>query len=190
MRSLGKGVVAMFAILGVVATLQQLRGQGAAPLDGSNFTHIGIVVRDINKAAQMFADVYGITPPTTARVYDNNGRGLPFPPNVTGNPAAKARLMQFTVGNVRIELIEPIDGPTPWMDHLNKYGQSVHHIAFAAKDVDETIHSLEVKGGRWVMGAPGNPFGYVDMKDLLGYTIEVGRQQPPAAPAAPAAPTR
>jgi hypothetical protein len=130
--------------------------------------------------------VYGVAPPAPARVYDNNGKGLPFPPNVSGNKAAKAKLMQFSLGNVRIELIEPVDGPTPWKDQLDKYGMSVHHLAFAVKDVDQTIHALEAKGGKWVMGEPGNPVGYVDMRDQLGYTIEVGRQQPQPPAAAPA----
>lgn len=189
MRSLGKGVVVMFALLGVIATIQQLRGQSPAPLDSSTMGHIGIVVKDINKTGQMFADVYGVTLPPMVRVYDNNGRGLPFPPGVTGNKAAKGKLMQFALGNIRIELIEPVDGPTAWSEHLEKYGQSVHHLSFGVRDIDGTIRALQTRGGKWVMGEGGNSFAYVDMRDQLGYTIEVGRQQPPAAaPAAPAAP--
>lgn len=57
MRSLARSVVVMFAFIGVIATVQQLRGQAAAPLQGANFTHIGIVTKDITKTAQMFADV-------------------------------------------------------------------------------------------------------------------------------------
>ena len=181
MRVLGKGVVVMFAILGVIATVQQLRGQTPAPLADSTFAHIGIVVHDVEKTAKMFADVYGVTPPAMARIYDNNGMGIPFPPGVVGNKAAKGKLMQFTVGNVRVELIEPVDGPTAWTDHLQKFGQGVHHLSFGVKDIDGTIRGLEARGGKWVMGAGGMSFAYVDMKEQLGYTVEVNRQQPPAA---------
>ena len=138
MRSAGRGVVVMFALIGVIATIEQLRGQGGAPLDGASFTHLGIVVRDVDRTARMFADVYGITVPAASRIYDNNGRGLPIPPNATGNRAAKVKLMQFTAGNLRIEQAEP-----------------------------------------------NNPFGYVDLTDQLGFTMEVSRQPAPA-PAAPA----
>lgn len=186
MRSLGKGVVVMFALIGVIATLQHLRGQGTAPLQDATFTHIGIVTKDITKTAQMFADVYGITPPAMARIYDNNGKGIPFPPGIKGNTAAKGKLVQFAIGNVRIELIEPVDGPTAWSEHLGEYGMSVHHLAFQVPDVNTAVRGLEAKGGKWNMGEGGQSFAYVDMQDQLGYTIEVGRQQPPTAPAAPA----
>jgi catechol 2,3-dioxygenase-like lactoylglutathione lyase family enzyme len=186
MRSLGKGIVVMFAIIGVVATVQQLRGQSAAPLQDGTFTHVGIVVKDIAKASQLFADVYGVTPPAMPRLYNSDGAGIPFPPGVAGNRNAKAKLVQFTAGNVRIELIEPDGGPTAWSEHLEKFGQGVHHLAFGVPNIDQTIRGLQAKGGKWVMGAGGQTFAYVDMKDELGFTIEVGRQpqaQPPAAPA-------
>lgn len=185
MRAFGKSVVAVFALIGVLATVQQLRGQGAAPLAAGTFTHVGIVVRDIDKAMQTFADVYGVTPPATVRVYDNNGKGMPFPPGISGNKAAKAKLVQFTVGNARIELIEPVDGPTAWSEHLEKFGPSVHHLAFGVPDINGTIRGLEARGGKWVLGEGGQSFAYVDMKELLGYTVEVGRQPQPAAAAPP-----
>jgi 4-hydroxyphenylpyruvate dioxygenase-like putative hemolysin len=192
MRALGKrlgtGVVVLFAVIGVVATVKQLRGQTTAPLQGATFTHIGIVTKDIAKTTQMFADVYGVTPPTTVRTYDNNGKGIPFPPGIKGNTAAKGKLVQFAIGNVRVELIEPIDGPTAWSEQLDKHGMSIHHLAFQVPDVNTAVRGLEAKGGRWNMGEGGQSFAYVDMTDELGYTIEVGRQQPPAAqPAPPAA---
>jgi 4-hydroxyphenylpyruvate dioxygenase-like putative hemolysin len=192
MRSLGKGVVVMFALIGVFATIQQLRGQAAAPLQGATFTHIGIVTKDIAKTAQMFADVYGVTPPAMVRVYDNNGKGMPFPPGIKGNVAAKAKLVQFAIGNVRVEIIEPVDGPTAWSEQLDRHGTSVHHLAFQVPDVNTAVRGLEAKGGTWNMGEGGQSFAYVDMTDDLGFTIEVGRQQPPAAsaPAAPVAPAR
>jgi catechol 2,3-dioxygenase-like lactoylglutathione lyase family enzyme len=183
MRALGNGVVVMFALIGVIATVEQLRSQATAPLQEATFNHIGIVVPDMAKAAQMFADIYGVVPPPMPRVYDNNGKGLPFPAGVNGNKAATAKLMQFTVGDVRIELIEPSGGPNAWKDHLDKYGTSVHHLAFRVGDVDTAIHALEAKGGKWVLGEGGNSFAYVDLKDQLGFAIELGRQQPPATPA-------
>ena len=189
MRVLGRNIVLLFALIGVTASVQQLTGQNGAPLADSNFTHIGIVTKDIDKTMQMFVQAYGIPPPTTVRVYDNNGRGMPFPPGVAGNKDAKAKLVQFSVGNARIELIEPMGGPTAWSEHLEKYGQSVHHLAFGAKYSTAARRGLQMIGVKWVMGEGGNSFAYVDMKEQLGYTIEVGRQQAPAAPT-PVAPAR
>jgi catechol 2,3-dioxygenase-like lactoylglutathione lyase family enzyme len=187
MRSLGTAVVVMLALVGAVATMQELRGQGTAPLAAGNFLHVGIVVKDIAKASQMFADVYGVTPPAP-REFDNV-KALRSPTGASGSQVAKAKLVQFTVGNVRVELIEPTEGVTPWQDHLDKYGPSVHHLSFGVPDIEQALRVLEAKGGTWVMGEPGNmSFKYVDMRDHLGYTVELGRQQPPAA-VPPAQPT-
>jgi len=187
MRALGKGLVVTLAIVGAIASIQVLRGQATAPLAAGNFLHVGIVVKDITAASQMFADVYGVTPPTP-RVFDNV-KTLRLPAGASGNQVAKAKLVQFTVGNVRVELIEPTEGATPWQEHLDKYGQSVHHLSFGVPDIEQSLRGLEAKGGTWVMGEPGNmSFKYVDMRDQLGYTVELGRQQIPTA-VAPAQPT-
>jgi len=179
MRAWGNGVVVMLALVGAIAAIKELRGQATAPLAAGNFLHVGIVVKDITKTAQMFSDVYGVTPPAP-RVFDNV-KALRLPAGASGSQA-KAKLVQFTVGNVRIELIEPTEGATPWQEHLDKYGQSVHHISFGVPDIEQSLRGLEAKGGTWVMGEPGNiSFKYVDMRDHLGYTVELGRQQAPAA---------
>ena len=181
MRELGKGVVVLLALVGVIASVRELAGQSTAPLAAGNFLHVGIVVKDIAKTAQMFSDVYGVTPPAP-RVFDNV-KALRLPAGASGSQA-KAKLVQFTVGNVRIELIEPTEGATPWQEHLDRYGQSVHHLSFGVPDIEQSLHGLEAKGGTWVMGEAGNTsFKYVDMRDLLGYTVEVGRQ--PAVPGTP-----
>jgi catechol 2,3-dioxygenase-like lactoylglutathione lyase family enzyme len=182
MRSIAQAVVIGFALIGVIATVQELRGQNAAPaapLAAGTFTHVGIVVKDIAKASQLFADVYGVTPPAMPRLYNYDGAGIPFPAGVAGNRNARAKLAQFTAGNVRIELIEPEGGPTAWSEHLEKFGQGVHHLAFGVPNIDETIRGLQARGGKWVMGTGGQTFAYVDMKDQLGFTIEVGRQPQP-----------
>lgn len=178
MRTLGKGIVAMFAIVGVIATVQNLTGQGApssAPIGAGTFLHVGIVVKDIAKASQAFADVYGVTPPAMPRIYNADGAGIPFPAGITGNRNARAKLVQFTAGNVRFELIEPDGGPTAWSEYLEKFGQGVHHLSFGVPNIDETIRGLQARGGKWVMGQGGQSFAYVDMKDQLGFTVEVNR---------------
>ena len=189
MRALGKAVVVILAVVGAIASIEELRGQAPAPLASGNFLHVGIVVKDIAKAAQMFSDVYGVTPPAP-RAFDNV-KALRLPAGASDNQAAKAKLVQFTVGNIRIELIEPTEGATPWQEHLDKYGQSVHHISFGVPDIEQSLRGLEAKGGTWVMGEPGNTsFKYVDMRDHLGYTVELGRQQVPAAASPASAPAR
>jgi methylmalonyl-CoA/ethylmalonyl-CoA epimerase len=39
-------------------------------------------------------------------------------------------------GDVQYEWIQPTKGPTTYMDHMNRYGEGIHHIAFAVPDID------------------------------------------------------
>jgi hypothetical protein len=39
-------------------------------------------------------------------------------------------------GSVQYEWIQPTKGPTTYMDHMAKYGEGFHHIAFATGDID------------------------------------------------------
>ncbi len=59
------------------------------------------------------------------------------------------------LGQVTVELIEPLGGPSTWQEHLDAHGASVHHIAF------------EVQG----------------MKDTLAYRVTRGMDHAPARPA-------
>jgi hypothetical protein len=155
------------------------------PFEGATFSHIGIVTPDIMKTAQVFADLYGVTVPEPG-IYDNRGEGLAVPAGANWNKAARARTTRFAVAGTFIELLEPIDGPSPWADHLEKYGMSVHHIAWRPKGVEQARLALLKQGGKWVMGSGGENMAYVDMRDVVGVTIEV---QPPAGPGAPAPPS-
>lgn len=187
MRAVARTVVLILALVGAVATIQELRGQAAAPLAAGNFLHVGIAVKDIAAASQMFADVYGVTPPAP-RVFDNV-KALRPPAVAAGEQAAKAKLVQFTVGHVRVEPIEPTEGATPWSTLI-----STARAFIASRSVSPTsnrrLAPSRPRGGRWVMGEPGNmSFKYVDMREQLGYTVELGRQRTPAA-ATPAGPAR
>ena len=39
-------------------------------------------------------------------------------------------------GDVQYEWIQPTKGPTTYMDHMVRYGEGIHHIAFAVSDID------------------------------------------------------
>jgi 4-hydroxyphenylpyruvate dioxygenase-like putative hemolysin len=74
---------------------------------------------------------------------------------------------------MNLELIEPLDGPSPWRDFLEKNGEGVHHIAFTVPEWAPMVKFLESKGGTWVQGTEEFDFGYVDLTQQLGFTVEV-----------------
>ena len=50
------------------------------------------------------------------------------------------------MGNLDIELIEPIGEPSTWNDHINQHGDSLHHIAFRIQGMKDKIAYLDSKG--------------------------------------------
>src|SRR5262245_33201650 len=90
-------------VLGCAVTTQVVRGQSTSKFAGAYVSHVGIVVRDAEKAAKTFSDVLGIEP-APARI-----NTLSFPPSY-GNATAKVKLIAISVpvkDSFRFEVIQP-----------------------------------------------------------------------------------
>lgn len=142
--------------------------QGDNPLLGADIRHVGVIVANVDAAAESHAALLGLPVPES-RAFP----GVPFPPSYRGDRAAHPKVATFRLSDVSIELLEPVGGSSPWRDHLDRYGAGLHHIALGVTDVEEAVVYLESKGGTRVLGTPGFPAAYVDLKPLLGFTIEL-----------------
>lgn len=136
-------------------------------------TQIAVLVHDINKAAQDYADLFGVEKPEI---------GISPVPDIAktqylGEPT-QARVKQafFSVGpNVQIELLEPDKEPSTWRHDLDTYGEGVHHIAFVVNGIRQIVQRFEQNGikeiqkGEW----PGGRYSYLDSKSALKLTLEL-----------------
>jgi len=91
--------------------------------------HIGIAVKDLEQAMKLYRDAFGIEP------------GLVYESSYT-----KAKIAFFPLGEVRIELIQPVDPESVVGKFLEKRGEGIHHISYRVKDVDGSLAELEKKG--------------------------------------------
>lgn len=158
-----KSLLVMFAAIGVVASVQHLRAQpAAAPLANPKIVHVGIVVPDMNKTIQLFEDAFGIkVPPPT------EFGPMTLPGNPPGTAESRIRMVVFKIGDLGIEVIQPLRGPGPHPEFLAKFGPSLQHIGLVVKDQQAAITYLEGKGGKRTLRT------YVDMKEQMGFTFEV-----------------
>jgi len=133
---------------------------------------IGLVVQDIERTAKAYADVFGmdvleiqITAP--AEEAHTRFRGAPTP--------GRAKLAFFQMGNVSLELIEPVGDPSTWREFLDEHGEGVHHIAFRIKGMDHVLASLEEKDIPAVQRGDytGGRYAYVDSAPALGVIMEL-----------------
>jgi methylmalonyl-CoA/ethylmalonyl-CoA epimerase len=91
--------------------------------------HIGIAVKDLDQAMKLYREAFGIEPDL---VYESS--------------YTKAKIAFFPVGEVRIELIQPLDPESVVGKFLEKRGEGIHHLSYRVKDVDGSLAELEKKG--------------------------------------------
>jgi len=91
--------------------------------------HIGIAVKDLDQAMKLYRNSFGIEPSV---VYESS--------------YTKAKIAFFPIGEVRIELMQPVNPDSVLGKFLEKKGEGIQHIAYKVKDVDRSLTELERKG--------------------------------------------
>jgi catechol 2,3-dioxygenase-like lactoylglutathione lyase family enzyme len=161
-------------ILGAAFSSAPVRGQSSNKMQGT-LAHIAFAVKDVDKTSATFGEILGVKT-SPGRVV----KGVKFPPSY-GGQTMNVKFTQFTANGVGFELLEPLDGPSPWKDFIDKHGEGVHHIGFNVADATEARVFLESQGGKWTQAASPTS-AYIDMEPKLPITFEVFGPNPAAAP--------
>jgi catechol 2,3-dioxygenase-like lactoylglutathione lyase family enzyme len=151
---------------------QPEESMSAKGLGNTTVSQIAIVVRDIDEARQRWAQILGQPIPDIIVTQPGNEVHMTY----RGQPSnAQAKLAFFNLGQVQMELIEPIGGPSTWKEALDKRGESVHHIAFWTEDMQASAEFLKEHGIPLVQrGDMGEgQYAYFDAEQQLGVQIEL-----------------
>ncbi|MGC9348454.1 MAG: VOC family protein [Anaerolineae bacterium] len=134
-------------------------------------TQIAIVVKDIDKTSEAFSRIFGVPKPEPIL-----SGGPEANATYRGEPTdARAKLAFIDMGQVTIELIEPLGGDSVWQEVLDEKGEGVHHIAFQVKGTDEVTDYLAthevpvIQQGYYT----GGMYTYVDSEPALGVMLEL-----------------
>ena len=87
--------------------------------------HIAIVVHHTDEALRFYRDQLGF-PVVVDQVIDDAG----------------VRLTHLDLGNVHLQLVQPMHDHHPLHKHLEEHGEGLHHLCFYVDDVDKTISQL------------------------------------------------
>jgi methylmalonyl-CoA/ethylmalonyl-CoA epimerase len=141
-------------------------------LDSNTVIQIGIIVKDVDKTASAYADVFGIPMPAVVPIADD-----PFAKTMFHDQpsTAKGKGAFFNLGPVQMELIEPVGAPSTWQEFLQAHGEGIHHIAFKTSDMDAARTFLASKGMETIQhgGWDGGQYAYVDCSKQLGTILEL-----------------
>ncbi|MFC5652797.1 VOC family protein [Paenibacillus solisilvae] len=140
---------------------------------GNHFiTQIGIVVNDIEKTSQAYADFFGVNKPDTiitdtVDIAQTEYRG--------NSSVARAKLAFFNMGSLQLELIEPDLHPSTWREYLDEHGEGPHHIAFVVEGMKEKITLLEGKQMQLLQKGEytGGRYAYMDTFKELKVIVEL-----------------
>jgi methylmalonyl-CoA/ethylmalonyl-CoA epimerase len=140
-------------------------------------SQIAVVVRDIDDALEQYHralgwgpwNVYEHKPPS---LHDTYVRGEPVEYTMIGAEAH--------VGDIDVELLQPVDGPSIYKEWLDEHGEGLHHVAVMRATPEESAETMEHFAGLGaevlMEGRIGESihFYYLDTGPLLKVIIESG----------------
>jgi methylmalonyl-CoA epimerase len=141
-------------------------------ITSKKIAQVAVVVKDIDKARNSWAQVLGVKVPEVSIAESNSSRPTLFR-GVRSD--AKARLAFIEMENLQIELIQPLGGKSIWQEFLDKNGEGIHHIAFMVTNINGVEKQFEVQGMPTVQsgGWDGGAYSYIDASSNMGCILEL-----------------
>ncbi|MFH1032017.1 MAG: VOC family protein [Chloroflexota bacterium] len=102
--------------------------------------HVCILVKDIDQAIEHYKNIIATCAPEVANQKIEKHEAF------TGKD--KYFSVVFTAGGdgCNIQLLQPLDAESPLGKRLAKYGEHIHHIAFASSQLENTVKGLKKRG--------------------------------------------
>ncbi len=121
----------------------------------TKFSHIGVVVKNLDEAVKLYTDVLGIDPKNVK----------------TGGRPGFMRIANIMIGDERIELLEfhdKVTNPIATIGEENNH--ALQHIGIYVDDVGQALDEFKAKGARMLDKTPrampdGHKIGFVIPKN-------------------------
>ena len=123
--------------------------------------HVGIVVKDIDKAMETWSSIFDTSPWDIHDMNSTDEDGKPF----------KVRFANTYIGGIRFELMQTLEGKSTYSSFSDKFGEGLHHISFYVDDIEAEVSNLEAQGAKVLEKGTGR-YAYLD-KSGLGIIFEL-----------------
>lgn len=127
--------------------------------------HIGIAVRSINEVLPYYTETLGCPLLKIEEV-----------------ESQKVRVAFIDAGNIKLELLEPMDRAGAVYKFIEKRGEGIHHIAFGVDDIESRMKELRDNGVQLLSehanpGAGGALVAFLHPKSSNGVLYELCEKQ-------------
>jgi len=123
--------------------------------------HIGIAVRNLDSALELYESVFGLK----AKVIENNEE-------------FKIKLCFIPVGEVLVEFFEPTEKGSIYDRFIEEKGEALHHIAYRVADIDKLLEEMKKAGIKLLdeeakPGGAGSKVAFIDPRSTNNIMIEL-----------------
>ncbi|MHB8171279.1 MAG: methylmalonyl-CoA epimerase [Thermincolia bacterium] len=123
--------------------------------------HIGIAVKSIDQALELYRDILGLELTKTEVVEEQ-----------------KVKVAFLPVGESKVELLESTEPDGPVAKFIEAKGEGIQHIAFRVDNIEEKLAELKARGVRLIdevprRGAGGARIAFLHPKATNGTLIEL-----------------
>jgi len=135
---------------------------------------IGIVVANRDRTTELLTSLFGMGPFRFVE-WPDRAESKYFYRGVPQQIRVKQAFVQL--GDVEVELIEPVEGHSGYQDFLDETGGGIHHVLFEVSDIGPVLEKL-AKSGITVLQSgtgirPGTRWALLDTQKLLGFLVEL-----------------
>ncbi len=127
----------------------------------NKISHLGIAVKDLKTASEMYRKLLGSEPSEMEYVEEQ-----------------KVNVVKFTIGESTIELLEGTSEDSPISKFIEKRGEGIHHVAYESDDVKTDLKRLDESGFELInkeprIGSDNMLIAFVKPKSVGGVLTEV-----------------
>ena len=126
-----------------------------------NLDHVAIAVQDLDEAIDHHRSLFGTEPLWRERVEEQG-----------------VEEAMIAIGGSFVQLIAPLAEDTPVGRFLTKYGEGLHHVAYAVPDIEAALAKMRDEGARLVdetprIGGRGAKIAFIHPAAFAGTLIEL-----------------
>ncbi|HEY4602578.1 MAG TPA: methylmalonyl-CoA epimerase [Cerasibacillus sp.] len=99
--------------------------------------HIGIAVRSIDATLPFYTEILGLML-TGIETVESEGVRVAF----------------LKIGDVQLELLEPLSLQSTISHYIDKYGEGIHHIALETSEIEQQMKHIVEHGGELIYDQP------------------------------------
>jgi hypothetical protein len=136
--------------------------------------HVCIVVKNVEKTAQIFSQKFGIGPFEIREKHYPKSKAV-----LHGEPTEYTLKFGYVkMGQITLELVETITGKTIYQEFLETHGEGIHHIGIPTplpfqeelnKWMDQGIQPLQISR----LDDPEEGWAYMDTQKMVGCILEI-----------------